>query len=82
MTIAAGFRADGGVVLAADTQETIPDYLKTQTSKIALFERSGELRFALTGAGGSDMIEMIYQAIMDKFQEGPQLGLHNCRAGS
>jgi hypothetical protein len=69
MTIAAGFQADGGVVLAADTQETIPDYLKTQTSKIAVFQREEQFRFALTGAGGSDMIEMIYQTIMDRFYE-------------
>jgi len=69
MTIAAGFRADGGVVLAADSQETIPDYLKTQTSKFAVFQRKEQFRFALTGAGGADMIEMIYQAIMDRFYE-------------
>jgi len=69
MTIAAGFRADGGVVLCADTQETIPDYLKTQTSKIALFEKNEEFRIAMTGAGGSDMIDMIYQTIIGKFME-------------
>jgi len=69
MTIAAGFRADGGVVLSADTQETIPDYLKTHASKIAVFQYREEFRLALTGAGGSDMIQMIYQELMDKFQE-------------
>jgi hypothetical protein len=70
MTIAAGFRADGGVVLAADTQETIPDYLKTDTSKITTFQRMEEFRVALTGAGGSDMIQMIYQTFMDRFFQG------------
>jgi len=67
MTIAAGFHCADGVVLCADTQQTIPDYLKTNVSKfLAMTNDIGGYRLILTGAGGENMIEMVWQSIMDR----------------
>jgi hypothetical protein len=38
MTIAAGFVCKDGVILCADTQETIPGYTKTDAQKLRSFE--------------------------------------------
>jgi len=64
MTIAAGFRCMDGVVLCADTQETIPEYLKIHGPKILLLQQRDKLRLALTGAGGANMIDMVFHTIM------------------
>jgi len=64
MTIAARFRCRDGVVLCADTQETIPDYLKTSAPKLDSFQHDHNYRLALTGAGESDMIDMVFQQLM------------------
>ena len=69
MTIAAGFPCKEGLVLCADTQETIPGYVKSDTEKITIFGASN-CNVAFTGAGDGDLLqataeEMIY-ALLDK----------------
>lgn len=68
MTIAAGFRCADGVLICADTQETFPDYLKTYTSKISTFQHEQDYRLALSGAGESDIIEMVFQEIVERLR--------------
>jgi 20S proteasome alpha/beta subunit len=58
MTIAAGFVCLDGIVLCADTQETITGYTKNSTEKIRLW-RDGGLNIAITGAGDTELIETI-----------------------
>jgi 20S proteasome alpha/beta subunit len=58
LTIAAGFVCVDGVILCADTQETISGYTKNETEKIRLFKDQG-LCVAITGAGDSELIETV-----------------------
>lgn len=58
MTIAAGFVCSEGIVLCADTQETVAGYTKNSTEKIRL-RRDGGLNIAITGAGDTELIESI-----------------------
>jgi 20S proteasome alpha/beta subunit len=58
MTIDAGFVCMDGIILAADTQETIPGYTKNSTEKIRIWGDQG-LGIAITGAGETDLIETI-----------------------
>jgi len=69
MTVAAGYLCDGGIVLCADTQETISGYVKTSTEKITIFSGS-EYTVALAGAGNNAVqIEMVIQEIRDELRE-------------
>ena|SRR2546425_4986830 len=70
MTIAAGFRCKDGIIVCADSQETIPDYVKIYGRKLVVCEHS-DFKIALTGAGGADMLEMIFHAIMQRLG-GPE----------
>jgi len=56
VTIAAGFPCKAGLVLCADTQETISGYVKTDTDKIRILS-SQQYNIVFTGAGDSDLIE-------------------------
>ena len=60
MTIGIGLKAEGGIVLAADSQETIAGFAKRHTGKIPIFVYKN---FAVTfvGAGHSDYIETAIQ---------------------
>jgi 20S proteasome alpha/beta subunit len=62
MTIAAGFVCSDGIVLCADTQETIVGYTKNSTEKIRLWQDGG-LNIAITGAGDTELIETISERI-------------------
>jgi Proteasome subunit len=57
MTIAAGFCVSDGVLLCADTQLTIPGYLKYPESKIRVWTGQGEIGF-FTFAGDADFSTM------------------------
>lgn len=63
MTMAAGYIGMNGIVLCADTQETT-DYTKTNTEKISHFGELG-LDVAITGAGDSELIEIVGGRIQD-----------------
>ncbi len=58
MTIAAGFLCSDGIVLCADTQETVIGYTKNNTEKIRVWQDMG-LNIAITGAGNAELIETI-----------------------
>lgn len=62
MTIAAGFRCREGLVLCADTQETIQGYVKTDTDKISI-SQIGLNTYAFAGAGNSVQLDGLVQEI-------------------
>jgi 20S proteasome alpha/beta subunit len=62
MTIAAGFVCMDGIVLCADTQETITGYTKNSTEKIRQMADQG-LCVAITGAGETELIETVGERI-------------------
>jgi 20S proteasome alpha/beta subunit len=69
MTIAAGFTCADGLVLCADTQETIIGYAKVSTQKMTQIQ-TPLYNIAFTGSGDSGLIEMTVelmdQALMQK----------------
>jgi 20S proteasome alpha/beta subunit len=68
MTIAAGYLCDTGVILCADTQESIQGYVKTSTEKIKLFQ-GNSYTVAFAGAGDNSVqIEMVVQEICDELK--------------
>jgi 20S proteasome alpha/beta subunit len=60
MTIAAGFTCADGLVLCADTQETIIGYAKVNTQKITQIE-TPLYNIVFAGSGDSGLIEMTVQ---------------------
>jgi 20S proteasome alpha/beta subunit len=69
MTVAAGYICDYGIILCADTQETIAGFVKTSTEKITVFEGQKHTA-ALAGAGNNAVqIEMIIQEICDELRD-------------
>lgn len=69
MTIAAGYLCDTGVILCADTQETISGYVKTSTEKITVLEGS-RWTAAFAGAGDNGVqIDMVIQEICDELRD-------------
>jgi 20S proteasome alpha/beta subunit len=64
MTIAAGFPCSDGLVLCADTQETITGYAKVNTQKMTQIE-TPFYNIVFTGAGDSGLIDMTVQ-LMDQ----------------
>jgi 20S proteasome alpha/beta subunit len=62
VTIAAGYVCDSGVVLCADTQETIPGYTKTDAKKLLAFSCTGfDLIFAGAGNNATQIDETAYE---------------------
>lgn len=71
VTIAAGFVCAEGVVLCADTQETIAGYTKASTQKLLTWEFP-EFTIAFAGAGNDSMlIDMVAQQIAGAFHYDP-----------
>jgi 20S proteasome alpha/beta subunit len=64
VTIAAGFVCNDGLVLCADTQETISGYAKVNTQKMK-YDEYDFCNIAFTGAGDSGLVDMTIQQ-MDK----------------
>ncbi len=64
MTIAAGFHCTDGLVLCADTQETIYSYAKVNTQKMIRIE-TPFYNMVFTGAGEGALIDMTVQ-LMDQ----------------
>jgi 20S proteasome alpha/beta subunit len=70
VTIAAGFVANDGIVLCADTQQTISGYIKTYDGKVHLYVSRGyEVTMAVAGAGTSDYIDTARSAITRDFTD-------------
>src|SRR5580700_3033622 len=68
VTIAAAFICSDGVVMCADTQETIPGYTKVDVTKIRVNKTNG-YALLITGAGDSHLIETAGQAIEKAFED-------------
>jgi hypothetical protein len=64
MTIAAGFPCSDGLVLCADTQETIIGYAKVDTQKMTQL-KTGLHNLVFTGAGDSGLIDMTIQLMSE-----------------
>jgi 20S proteasome alpha/beta subunit len=66
MTIAAGFMCLDGVILSADTQETIPGYTKNKTEKIRDYSE-GDFCIGITGSSDdSNLLKTIMQLLEDE----------------
>jgi hypothetical protein len=81
MTIAIGLLAHDGLVVAADTQETIPGYWKLEQGKIAAVVRAirggkpGRSRAAclLSGAGNGEYVDALVRTLIERFRGEPHL---------
>ena len=58
MTILAGLRCFDGILLCADTEQTVPDILKTRAEKIYLVSGGPTANWELV-MGGAGMVEFI-----------------------
>ena len=74
MTIAAGFPCKNGLVLCADTQETISGYVKTDTGKIRVISTPHH-HIVFTGAGDGDLIDTAIDEMSDAIRTENPVGL-------
>ena len=83
MTIVAGFRSDQGLVLCADTQETVSNLSKRHVPKL-IFEPTGrlgttqalhtdDLAAAFCGAGDGPFLDMLVREAWEAAQRGTNL---------
>lgn len=63
MTIAAGFVCQDGLILCADTEESLTTF-KVRTPKLYM-QPTGDLRWAIVGSGWSSSVELAIQKIWD-----------------
>jgi ATP-dependent protease HslVU (ClpYQ) peptidase subunit len=69
MTIVAGFKCEGGVVLCADTQETAGKDLKWSTTKLTTYDK----KWCQAGFGGSGMgqiADMLIERLKEELDNG------------
>lgn len=60
MSIVAAFSTGEGMILCADSEETVADYAKRRVEKITLWGRkSAEFHFAIAGAGAGHYADML-----------------------
>jgi len=64
VTIAAGFVCADGIIICADTQETISGYTKSSAHKLKVW-RDGGLNIVVTGAGDTELIETVSQLLIE-----------------
>lgn len=70
MTIALGLWANDGIVLCADTQQTISGYIKTYDGKVhTTIYNDPRVVVAMAGAGTMDYVATARQAILQNFSE-------------
>jgi 20S proteasome alpha/beta subunit len=70
VTVAAGYVCDEGVILCADTQETIPGYTKTDANKLLAFNTGPGNNAVFAGAGNNAVqIDEAAYSIARKIQE-------------
>jgi hypothetical protein len=71
MTLIAGIRSEGGIILAADTEEQIPGALKASGEKIHLINSPfSDWTIVLAGAGHVDYVLMARDLIQEKVYGG------------
>ena len=66
MTLVSGFRCADGLIICADTQETIAGYTKNDTQKISTLMYLGGC-ISVAGAGDADLIQMAFDKLVDRF---------------
>src|SRR5437660_5043389 len=64
VAIAAGFVCMDGMILCADTQETITGYTKNSTEKIAKWE-DDNFTLAVAGSGDSEIVQAVSQKLIE-----------------
>jgi len=70
VTIAMGLRANDGIVLCADSQQTVSGYIKIYDGKVDLsLFREPRVALAIAGAGTHDYIQTARQVILGDFPE-------------
>jgi len=70
MTIALGLVANDGLVLCADTQQTISGYIKTYDGKVDMhLYPEPRIVLAIAGAGTKDYIDTARQSLLENFPE-------------
>lgn len=67
VTIAAGFKGAEGIVIGADSQETISGFIKLEQRKVHVALMHQNRALAIAGAGTSDYIEAAVEKIMGNF---------------
>jgi len=73
MTIAAGYVCSSGIVLCADTQETIPGYTKNKGNKLIAFQCPGlNLIFAGSGNNATQIDETAYEIAAQIIADEPK----------
>ena len=81
MTIAIGVVASDGVVLAADSEETIPGYLKRDETKILVGMGREKIMVAASGAGHAHYLDKVNSAITDIVMKGNKAELDEVERG-
>src|SRR5271157_3648330 len=75
MTIAAGYVCNSGIVLCADTQETIPGFTKTNANKLIAFPcPTVTLVFAGAGDNATQIDETAYEIAARVIADSPSDG--------
>jgi 20S proteasome alpha/beta subunit len=74
MTIALGMISTGGIVLAADTQVTVPGYMKTSQSKLTIGTDWAGSTCVISGAGSVGYLEGLGQTLRGEFLADHQDG--------
>lgn len=69
MTIVAGFKCQGGVVLCADTQETAGNDLKWSTTKISKYETEW-CQAGFGGSGFGKIADMLVERVKEEMDKG------------
>ncbi|HEY3989657.1 MAG TPA: hypothetical protein VGM02_10190 [Acidobacteriaceae bacterium] len=73
VTAVIGYTCDSGIVLCADTQETIPGYTKTDANKLLPFECHGlNLVFAGAGNNATQVDEAAYEVAAQVIADEPR----------
>lgn len=67
MTIAISMRGSDGIVIGADTEETISNLARTNCCKTLQVGKGSSNKLVLTGAGDSDYLEAIFLRIANDF---------------
>lgn len=72
MTVAAGYVCSEGVILCADTQETVPGFTKTDTTKLVQFSTQGvNLVFAGAGNNAVQIDETVWEVARRAEESSP-----------
>jgi 20S proteasome alpha/beta subunit len=69
VTIVAGFKCEGGVVLCADTEETAGEDLKWSTTKVSIYDREW-CQAGFGGSGFGKIADMLVERLKEDLDKG------------